>query len=86
MAAKKMRKELVKEGQRFELSNEHWSTTFRFSIDRGNKLQIIRHGGAHMCYVTDVREDGIELSIYVMGKQLTSFMPYEEMIYIKPVK
>ncbi|MDF2851665.1 MAG: hypothetical protein K0S31_2350 [Sphingobacterium multivorum] len=86
MATKKMCKELVKAGQRFELSKEHWSTTFRFSIDRGNKLQIIRHGGAHMCYVTDVRNDGIELSLYVMGKQLTSIMYYDEMIYVKPIK
>ncbi|WP_312331950.1 hypothetical protein [Sphingobacterium sp.] len=86
MATKKMCKDLVKVGQGFELANKMWSSSFRFSMDRSNKLQIIRKGGAHMCYVTDVREDGIELSLYVMGKQLTSIMYYDEMIYVKPIK
>lgn len=81
-----MCKDLVKVGQGFELANKMWSASFRFSMDRSNKLQIIRKGGAHMCYVTDVREDGIELSLYVMGKQLTSILSYDEMIYVKPIK
>lgn len=86
MNKKKMSKELVKVGYGFELSNERWSASFRFSMDRSNKFQIIRKGGAHMCYVTDVREDGIELSLYVMGKQLTGFLAYSEMIYVEPIK
>ncbi|HAF34221.1 MULTISPECIES: hypothetical protein [Sphingobacterium] len=86
METKTLNKDLIKVGQNFELDFKFGSPKYRFSIDRSNKLQIIRHGGPHMCYVTDVREDGIELALYIMGKQFTSFMAYSEMIYVKPSK
>lgn len=84
MAVKKMSKELVHAGQRFEMKAMLFSATYYFSFCRSNNLQIMRKGGAHQCYVSEIAEDGIYISIWIMTKEARTFIPYTEMTYIEP--
>ena len=79
-----MNKSLVKIRNRFYLEDRFGFTEFYFSYNKSNQLQIMRKGGHHIALVREVLEDGIYVSVWILQKEASVFIPYSKMNYLEP--
>lgn len=79
-----MNRTLVKVRNRFLLEDRYGFTEFYFSYNKTNQLQIMRKGGHHIGLVREVLEDGIYVSVWILYKEASVFVPYSEMQFVEP--
>lgn len=65
-------------GTRFLLSHRFGCIEYYFGFERGAALVLRRKGGHYIGEVTDVMENGFELTIHILNKNVTIHIDFTE--------
>lgn len=68
----------VRVGTRFLLTHRFGSIEYYFGFERGAALVIRRKGGHYIGEVTDVMENGFEVTTHILNKNVTIHIDFAE--------
>ena len=80
----KMSIDNVKAGTRFYMENEFGKLQYYFGWEHGKALVLRRKGGQYIGEITSFNDEGFEVSVWILKKQASVFVRYEEVTYVKP--
>lgn len=79
-----MNKSLVVAGTRFYMNYKYGGMQYYFGYERGVDLVLRRKGGHYIGDITNVTEDGFEVTVWILKRSASVFISYSEIEYVKP--
>lgn len=76
-----MSRQYVGVGTKFSMALKFGHSNYYFGFEHGRSLVVRRKGGQYIGDVTDITDEGFELTVWILGKKASAFIRYDEIIY-----
>lgn len=68
-------------GTKFSMPHQYGHANYYFGFEHGRSLVVRRKGGHYIGDVTDITDEGFELTVWLLNKKASVFVKYDEVIY-----
>lgn len=80
----KMERKHVVVGQRFYMPGNYGNIPYYFGFEHGKNLVVRRKNGHYIGEVTEVTDEGFKVTLWIMRKEASVFVRYDEIVHVKP--